>query len=98
MYLAIYTQPDTLFAISKVSIKSQDPTYDDWFNILKIFRYLNDKQNYGIKFKFNSEEDLVVHVDADFGGDLDKRKSTTDYLMLMSGGPTNWYSKLQREC
>jgi len=36
------------------------------------------------------------HVDVDFGGNLNTRKSTTGYLMLMNGGPTSWNSKLQR--
>ena len=96
LYLAICTRPDILFAVSKASRKSQDPTYEDWFNVLKIFRYLKDKQDYGIKFRFNNENDFEVYVDADFGGDLDTRKSTTGYVMTMGGGPTSWYSKLQR--
>jgi len=53
-------------------------------------------QNCGIKFNFNSEKDFEVYIDADFGGDLDTRKSNTGYLMLMGGRPTSWYSKLQR--
>ena len=65
MYLVICTRPDILFAVSKASRKSQDPTYEDWFNVLKIFRYLKDRQNYGIKFKFNSQKDFEVHVDAE---------------------------------
>jgi len=68
-----------------------DPAYEDYFNVLKIFRYLKDKKNYGISFKFNSEKKFEEYIDADFGGDLDTRKSTTGYLMIMSGGLTSWY-------
>ncbi|GKV38176.1 hypothetical protein SLEP1_g46114 [Rubroshorea leprosula] len=35
-------------------------------------------------------------IDADLGGDLDFRKSTSGYLMLYAGGAISWKSKLQK--
>jgi len=43
MYLELCTRPDILFTINKTSRKSKNPTYEEWFNLLKIFRYLKDK-------------------------------------------------------
>jgi len=44
LYLAICTWPDILFVVSKASRKSQDPSYKDYFNDLKIFRYLKESE------------------------------------------------------
>jgi hypothetical protein len=38
---------------------------------------------------------LSAYVDADFAMDLDKRKSTTGYVIMFGGGPVAWQSKLQ---
>jgi len=94
LYLAISTRPDILFAVSKASRRSRDPNYEDWLNVIKIFRYLKGNPNYGIKF--TNDENFKVYVDADFGGDTATRKSTTGFVVTMGNGPTSWYSKLQQ--
>jgi len=95
LYLAISTRPDILFSVSRASRKSKDPTYEDWYNVIKIFRYLKGKPDYGIKFTYNNKLEFKVYVDADLGGDKDTRRSTTGFLMLINSAPTSWYSKLQ---
>ena len=69
LYLAISTRPDILFSVSRASRKSKDPTYEDWYNVIKIFRYLKGKPDYGIKFTYNNKLEFKVYVDADLGGD-----------------------------
>ncbi|GKV11817.1 hypothetical protein SLEP1_g23036 [Rubroshorea leprosula] len=39
---------------------------------------------------------LNGYSDADFGGDLDSRKSTSGYFMLYVGGAISWKSRLQK--
>ena len=95
LYLAICTRPDILFSVSKASRKNQNPNYEDWFNVFKIFRYLKYTPNYGIKFSKNDNYNFEVYVDADLGGDPDTRKSTTGYVMTINSGPVSWYFKLQ---
>jgi len=95
LYLAICTRPDILFSVSKASRKVENPTYEDWLNVLRIFRYLKGKPNYGIKFISKESFNLNAYVDADLGGDKEIRKSTTGFLLTINGSPTSWYSKLQ---
>ena len=38
---------------------------------------------------------LKVYVDADYAGDLNTRKSTSGFLMMLGNTSTSWYSKLQ---
>jgi len=92
LFLATSTRPDILFSVSRASRKSKDPTYKDWYNIIKIFRYTKGKPDYGIKFTYNKLE-FKVNVDEFLGEDT--RRFTTGFLMLINSAPTNWYSKLQ---
>jgi len=94
LYLGVCTLLDILFAVNKASRKSKNPTFEDWLNMLRIFRYLKSKQNYGIKFSKDSK--LKILVDSAYGRDKEIRKSTTEYLVMMRSEPTSWYSKLQQ--
>ena len=38
---------------------------------------------------------LVGYSDADWGGDPDERKSTSDYAFLLNGGASRWCRKKQ---
>ncbi len=82
-----------MFATSKASRKNQRPTYEDWMNVLKIFRYLKGTKNYGIKM--NKNINLKVYVDADLGEDEKTKRSTSGFVIFMDETPITWYSKLQ---
>ena len=49
----------------------------------------------GLLFKKNCGQQCVVHCDSDFAGDLDKRRSTTDYVFTLGRGSISWRSILQ---
>ena len=93
LYLAMGTRPDIMYATSKASRKNQDPTYEDWMNVVRIFRYLKGTMNYGIKI--TNDIRLRVYVDADLGGDKVTRRSTTGFVIFMGNTPVTWFSKLQ---
>ncbi|KAJ8871967.1 hypothetical protein PR048_028307 [Dryococelus australis] len=40
-------------------------------------------------------EELLGFCDADFAGDPQSRRSTTDYIIYYCGGPINWYTRKQ---
>jgi len=79
------TRPDILFATSKASRKNKDPTYEDWINVLKIFRYLKETKYYGLGFTNNIN--LNVYVDADLGGDEKTKRSTIGFIINMGNTP-----------
>ena len=57
--------------------------------------YLRGTADYGLVFTPNVSGDCVGYSDADWGADLDDRKSTSGYLFLISGGAVSWRSKKQ---
>ena len=74
IYLAICTRPDILFDVNQASKHCQESTDQDWKNVVQIFRYLKRISGYGILFK--RKGNLKTHVDSDYGGDNETRKST----------------------
>jgi hypothetical protein len=43
----------------------------------------------------SAEQTLLGHVDADWGGDMDTRRSTTGYVFKVYGGVVAWKSRCQ---
>ena len=95
LYLAMATRPDIAFAVSNVAKFSAQPTKQHWTAVKRILRYLRGTADYGLVFTPNVSGDCVGYSDADWGGDLDDRKSTSGYLFLISGGAVSWRSKKQ---
>ena len=51
--------------------------------------------NLGILYSNEGQSELVGYSDADWGGDINDRKSTSGYLFKVSGGEISWRSKKQ---
>jgi hypothetical protein len=49
----------------------------------------------GITYTNSGDDELVGYVDADFAGNLDGRKSTTGFVLLLNGSAVSWCSKKQ---
>jgi len=93
VYFTICTRLDILFSFSKVSINANNPTYEDWESIKKIFRYLKGNRNYEIKLTI--DDFLIIYVDGDYAGDIKTKKSNSRYLIKIGTSAISWYSKLQ---
>ena len=95
LYLAMATRPDMAFAVSNVAKFSAKPTKQHWTAMKRILRYLRCTADYGRVFTPNVSGDCVSYSDADWGGDLNDRKSTSGYLFQISGGAVSWRSRKQ---
>ena len=51
----------------------------------------------GMRICFGSKEACVDagYTDADYAGDMDKRRSTSGYVFMFTGGVVSWRSRLQ---
>jgi len=61
------------------------PTIAHWEAALGVVRYLVRTADYDLTFG-GSSETLVGYCDTDYVGDLDLRRSTTRYVLLMFRG------------
>ena len=98
MFLMICTRPDIALAMGKVSRYMSNPGKVHWEAVKWILRYLKGTVDYGLLFdakSFNAKS-LIGYVDADYGQDLDSRRSTTGYVFTLGGGCISWRSTLQK--
>jgi hypothetical protein len=96
MYLAVSTRPDISKAISNVSKFLQNPGKDHWKAVKRILRYLKGTKELKLILGGNDIPlKLKAYSDADLGGDLDKRRSTTGYVVMLGNSPISWKSRLQ---
>jgi hypothetical protein len=99
------TRPDITYAVSQVSKFNSEPGPAHWKAVKRIFQYIQQSLEYGIKFyrctdetaikNFMSIEAIQGYVDADHARDPDSRRSVTGYLFILAGGPVSWNSKQQ---
>ena len=101
MHLVVGTRPDLAFAVSQVSRFSSAPTTVHWKAVTTILRYLVGTINLGLVFKPSAAAQpaspirIYAHVDADWGGEPDTRRSTTGFILWVGTMPISWRSKLQ---
>lgn len=95
LYLSTATTPDITYAVSNVAKYSTEATKQHWIAVKRIMHYLKGTLNYGLHYSKDGSADCVGFSDADWGGDLDDRKSTSGYLFQLSGASISWRSKKQ---
>ena len=94
MYLSVCTRPDLAQAVGALARHMAKPTTEHWTAAKGVLRYLSGTANYGITFG-GQELKLTAYCDADYGGDIDTRRSTTGYVFILGGGAISWSSRLQ---
>jgi hypothetical protein len=83
-------------SFEQVYVKTRERALD---NSKRVFRYLRGTTSYGLCYQGRPGLDRVVDihgfVDADWAGDLDRRRSTSGYVFNLFGGAISWMSKRQ---
>lgn len=95
LYLSVATRPDITYAVSNVAKFCSYPMKEHWSGVKRIMRYLKGTVNFGILYNNQGSKKCIGYSDADWGGDLDDRKSTSGYLFQIGEGPVSWRSKKQ---
>ena len=58
----------------------------------RVLRYLRGTTNLGMCYTNKGQSGLVGFCDADWGGDINDRKSTSGYLFKVSDSAVSWKS------
>lgn len=94
MYAMMCTRPDICYAVGLVSRYQSNPGQKHWIAVKRILAYLKGTADYSLCYQGGNMH-LIGYTDADWGGDLDERKSTSGYAFLLSQGAISWSSKKQ---
>lgn len=95
LYLSGATRPDIAFAVNDLSRFNDKHSEPHWKALKRILRYLKGTIDSKIKYKRSEENDMTAYSDADWGADVDKRRSCTGYVVKMSNGAVSWCSQRQ---
>ena len=99
MYLMLGTRPDLAYAISVLSRFVANPGEEHWKGLKRVLRYvkgsLNMNLTLGGRLTSSGLSTLRGYCDADWGGDIDTRCSTTGWVFIMGDGVVSWSSKRQ---
>jgi hypothetical protein len=105
IYAAISTRPDITHAVNIASRYMSNPDQTHMNAVNKILRYLNESNNYGLMYKDNeininnnNDNELTIfgYCDADWGGDINDRTSTTGYCTFIDDNLISWNTKKQQ--
>ena len=98
IYASTSTRPDITHAVNIATRKMKEAKHSDMVNVKRTLRYLCGTKTLGLyyKGKVGSMVKIEGYTDADWGGDLADRKSTSGYAVLINGNVVSWASKKQR--
>jgi hypothetical protein len=94
IYLAGWTRPDISLAVSVCSRFLENPGVPHWNAVKHIMRYLKGTREFCLTLA-PQNLDITVYSDADWAGDLGKRRSTSGYLVFVGNSLIAWKTKLQ---
>jgi hypothetical protein len=94
-YLSL-TRPDLGFAINRLAQFMHKPTVTHWQHVKRLLRYVKQTIHFGLLLRNQSNPVLRGFSDADWGGDLDDRKSTTAYIIFLGDNPISWRTRKQK--
>lgn len=94
MYLATSTRPDISYAVSRLSLFLSDPRKQHSIAGKRVLRYLKGTSTIGLRFT-KGKHKLIGYADADWGGNLDDRKSMSGFAFILSSGVISWQSRKQ---
>ena len=94
MYPMMCTRPNICYVVGLVSRYQSNLGSENWKAVKRIMRYLKGTADYCLCYQ---EADLCLrgYTNANYGGDLDERKSTSGYAFLLNNGAISWSSKKQ---
>lgn len=97
-YLSVSTRLDLSFPVSVLSRKLHNPTNKHLQMAQLVMRYLSGTVKYSLHYGRSfapRPHELVFCVDADWGGVLDTRRSTTGSIIAVNSTPVYWPIKRQ---
>ena len=98
MYLMLSTRPDIAYAVSMLSRFLNCYSNEHWIAAKQVLRYLAGTQDVALHYSADScpSHTITAFTDTDWGGDVNTRKSTEGYCIMVNQCTISWRSALQK--
>jgi hypothetical protein len=94
MFAACVTRPDIMCAVGQLSQFLNNPSSKHLSAAKRVLRYLRGTPTLGITYRPPPMR-LQGYSDADWAGDIDTRRSTTGFVVMLNNGAVAWKSRRQ---
>src|SRR4051812_48764381 len=94
-YAQVCTRPDLAFINGVLGRYQENPGIEHWKMVKKALRYVQGTKGLMLTYRRSDSLEIKGYSDADFAGDKDDRKSTTEYVFTLSRGAISWRSAKQ---
>ncbi|XP_068340298.1 uncharacterized mitochondrial protein AtMg00810-like [Pyrus communis] len=90
-----FTRPDIAHSVNVVCQYMTAPTDAHMFLVKRILRYLQGTLLCGLTYRSAPDIHISAYSDADWGSDINTRRSVTGYVVFLGSNPVSWQSKKQ---
>jgi len=97
LWAAMVSKPELSFAAQRLGRHLQSNGPEHWTAVKRVFRYMKSIRDKSLIYHGGDSLEVkpICFCDADHGEDLDTRRSTTAYVVMLAGGAVSWASRLQ---
>jgi len=97
MYPMLRTRPDLTYSVAILGQHAANPGPDHQHALEHVFRYLQATCHHQLIYQCGTDAGITLHgfTDADWGSDVNDRRSTSGYVFMLAGGAISWSSKKQ---
>ncbi|POM80562.1 Integrase catalytic core protein [Phytophthora palmivora] len=97
LYITTCTRPDVAYVVTQLSRFLENPGQQHWKAAIRVLRYLKTTREHGIVYQGGPGGVTVeAFSDADWGTNIDDRRSVSGVMVLMGNAPVVFKSKFQR--
>ncbi len=89
MFSMVETRPDIAFATSVAARFAKNPGHQHTEVAKTVLRYLKGSRERGITFDGQDKLLIEGYSDSDWAEDKEDRKSTSDFIFILNGGPVS---------
>ena len=96
MYMMLSSRLDLCYPVGYMGRFQQNPSEVHWQSLKRIVRYLKGTKTKELVFNRNCNSRAIVgYADADWGSDINDRKSLSCFVIQVYGSTISWSSKKQ---